>query len=103
MAYNQNKNPFTSPVRMEEESCEPGLAEGIFGKKKQCVNKGLNKQRREQQTEQGEHHAPLLPASAHQSQIRQRRQRKPHCVLDLSMSLSAASSSWTGARLIIAG
>jgi len=49
MAYNQNKNPFTSPVRMEEESCEPGLAEGIFGKKKQCVNKGLNKQRREQQ------------------------------------------------------
>lgn len=49
MAYSQNKNPFKSPVRMEEESCEPGLAEGIFGKKKQCVNKGLNKQRREQQ------------------------------------------------------
>ena len=51
MAYSQNKNPFKSPVRMEEESCEPGLAEGIFGKNKQCVNKGLNKQRRKQQKE----------------------------------------------------
>jgi len=49
MAYSQNKNPFTSPVRMEEESCELELEEGIFGKKNQCVNKGLNKQRRKQQ------------------------------------------------------
>lgn len=49
MAYYQNKNPFISPVRKEEESCELGLEEGIFGKKNQCVNKGLNKQRREQQ------------------------------------------------------
>ena len=34
---------------MEEELCEPGLAEGIFGKNNKCVNKSLNKQRREQQ------------------------------------------------------
>tara|TARA_R110000824_G_scaffold11420_1_gene49757 strand:+ start:370 stop:564 length:195 start_codon:yes stop_codon:yes gene_type:complete len=49
MAYSQNQNPFKSPVRMEEELCEPGLAEGIFGKNNKCVNKSLNKQRREQQ------------------------------------------------------